>query len=474
MTDTIYLDETMTRTSFLNEARYGVFLIPENYVNDQICSDLRKEGFKASWGKAISGRLSFRALRVAVGKTGEERQRRLARAVNIVFGTRYIEPFPGLIRDRVLPIVAPTDTQVTIDLRQIKETDSKLKERQQQAVKAYTPVLRRLAQIMGTSVFFHSHEETTAPPSADDGMIHIHTNCSPPGEHVSWYVDTAFGMKISPLERDLVGYGPTEGRGVILKDADKKNVAQILGNNWYIFFPTLSYFNEATSVQILECTLSLCLETHSHGPVANNTLDHKTFLKTMKEWADGSDGVADREIKKIQKDLEVGRLRMTELTRDLRMWISLKEGFHASAFVRTARRRMAGDLQKIMEHPLVAGADFFQDALQVRTVPLTTHHEEAAYHTGPFTIRINKHGKVSVWSEEPTHPSGVPHPHISKHEGPCFGNAGTAIIKAAAEMRYLDTISYILTWLTHGYTHDLAAVKIQEWPIVKASGGDIP
>ena len=83
---------------------------------------------------------------------------------------------------------------------------------------------------------------------------------------------------------------------------------------------------------------------------------------------------------------------------------------------------------------------------------------------GAYTIGISKFGEVSVWSERPLHPNGIPHPHIAKDGGPCFGNATDAITKAAANHKYYDAIFFILRWLKHGYTPELTAVKIEEWP----------
>ena len=65
------------------------------------------------------------------------------------------------------------------------------------------------------------------------------------------------------------------------------------------------------------------------------------------------------------------------------------------------------------------------------------------------------------------HPRGVPHPHISAWNGPCFGNLGETIDDAVAEYRHADAFEYILDWLADGYAPDLIVFeKIDEWPIV--------
>lgn len=457
---------------FLVNPLHSGFLVPEAYSTTHR-EALKQAGFKTTWQTARSGRFIFRALRVNIGARGPQRLARLASALEILFATTQgLESFEGRIRDHILPVVTPSEVDVLLD--QKKNRDNLTEKTERAAIAAYLPLLTRLSQISGLKLTFHRSQECIIPPHADDGRIHIYPNACPPGESGTWFVETAFGLKISAGSKESpVGCGPTEGRGQVLKDEDGKSLVQILGNTWYLLIPTLGYFNSLTSVAIFEGLLALTWDAVSTGPVQpKKTLSASRFLKEAGSWDEGYTQHIDDQIHRNEE--EIGRLLklVAELHRHVAILHSIKVGVSTSSISRQMRRRLPGELKKIKDNPLVEKIEFFRDGIHIQTTPLTTSHEGVEYLTGVFTIRINKRGVVSVWSEGPNHPNGIPHPHIGKHTGPCFGNAGTAIAKAGGEARYADAVHYMLVWLTQGYTHDLATVKIHEWPVATQGDSD--
>ena len=453
-------------TDFLKDPHYSAFLVPSVYstVHRQA---LTAAGFKTSWQATTSGHLHFRALRVHIGRRGPERLNNLRTALTALFGeTERLETIEGRIRDQILPIVVPTDVSVAIDRPKAEKSEDEKRERK--AITAYLPLLTRLAQISGRAFVFHASRKQTMQPHPEDGHVHIYTNACPPGESDFWYIDTAFGLEIAAGSKERpIGFGPTEGRGQVLVEEDEKTLVQILADNWYFLIPTLSYFNTLTSAAIFERLLALAWNAVFTGTTQpTKSLSKSQFLKEARGWTEGYTWYLDRQIKQMEEDIEALLRRLAGLHREISIYRGVREGIQSASFSRQTRRRLPGELEQIKNHPLIEGIELFKDGIHVRTIPLTTSHEGIEYLTGVFTIRINKRGAVTVWSEGSTHPDGVPHPHIAKHGGPCFGNAGTAISRAGGEARYADAITYVLTWLTVGYSQELAENKIQEWPTV--------
>ncbi|NQV89817.1 hypothetical protein HQ487_00245 [Candidatus Uhrbacteria bacterium] len=452
---------------FLTRPLHKAFLVPEVYGLEQR-EALITAGFKTSLKTARSGHFAFRALCIYIGRRGNARLQRLQSAIKIIFdSTDKLASFEGRIVDQILPIIAPSDVTVHID--QTQRNDSTGNDPTEKALNAYLPILTRLAQISGLSVEFHvPQKERLHSPHASDGVIHIYANACPPGEYQSWYVDTAFGLTIAPASKDRpVGYGPTQGRGIVLKDADEKNLVQILEDTWYLLIPTLGIFNPLTSVQIFEQLLALGWDAKRTGkPTAQKPLPCTKFLRKARTWIEPFADGATENARNCEEEIKRLHARLAEKTRELVLWRGMEEALKKTSYSRATKKRLPKDLQIILNLPDVDRLELFEDAMHVWTRPLVIIHELEAYLAGTFVIRLNKEGGVTVWSEDSTHPDGVPHPHIAKHGGPCFGNAGTAIAKAGGEARYADAVKHVLTWLILGYTPNLATVKIEAWPKV--------
>lgn len=464
----------VTMNHFLVRPQYTAFLVPEVYVHDKRDA-LTAVGLKTRWRQVDVGLLRFRALEVHIGgRTVVQRIPRMMEAISRLFPAQTaLESFAGTASDRILPVVAPQEVQVHfVDSRQkpLKGED----ELAQKAQDGYMPLMRRLAQVSGLALTYHRHDERIIPPTPDDGIIHLWGNSCPPGENQTWYRETVFGLPVSPNkdENRATGYGPTAGRGLILLDEDARPVLQILRNNWYILFPVISYFNDLTSVQIFERLLALGWGAVQSGAKPERPLSRRKFLRTAPVWTKGSTTYIQEQAQEVREQIAQMTQRLAELHRQLERWIGFEKGVENNPFSTRTRRALPGELKSIQVNPLVEGLDLHPEAIHVRTKPIVVSHEGVDYAVGTFVIRINNLGALMIWGETPTHPQGVPHPHIAKHGSPCYGNAGTAIARAAGEARYADAIEYVLTWLTRGYSPSLAETKIEEWPIATQEATD--
>src|SRR5690606_15913477 len=103
----------------------------------------------------------------------------------------------------------------------------------------------------------------------------------------------------------------------------------------------------------------------------------------------------------------------------------------------------------------------------ITTHPIQIEHNNTRYDIGTSGIRISSEAQYSVWAETTKHPNRIPHPHIPLTGSPCYGSISIALDEAAAEYRWDDLVSYLLQWLSMGYSEDVADSHIEEWPVVE-------
>lgn len=460
---------------FLEEPAGGGFLLPATYALPKF-DDLKAAGLMPRRAKAVTGSHVFDAVRIPFRDDG--RAETLAAALTAVFGESGRDAFTVLLSvsgRSVAPLVVPKLAKVQVhDRREPLETDAEVKLRVI-ALEKYRASLESLSRLSGLA--FHFHAETSgirAPYPDEPGVIRIHTNACPPGQFSCRYLALAFGMSVSKDGLAVLANGPTKGRGVTLKDEHGEPLVQILGNNWYLLLPTLSQYHGQSSPAIFDRLLALAWKGHRDAtakPPKAARATRKAFAATVDEWTDDLPKLIREDIANIDRKIQDAQRDLADLTRRKKESQALLDGFANSDFAKGAKERAPKDWAAIARHPLVADVSLVEEGLHVRTVPIEIPHGGATYAFGAFTIRVSKRGTVSVWSEGPTHKDGIPHPHVAKDGGPCFGNASDAITRAGGEQRYADVIRYVLRWLTEGYTPSLAAVKIEEWPKVGEDAG---
>ncbi|MEY4744530.1 MAG: hypothetical protein RL272_475 [Candidatus Parcubacteria bacterium] len=458
-------------TRFLEEPSGSSFLVPSVYAAP-VEKNLRAAGFAV---KTVVCAASSHSLDAAViPLKGGEAKARLDLALTEIFGlprVAHLETMLSVgVRDgRFRPLIVPNDVCVEIhDKREPLETDRDVKLRSI-ALGEYRKALASLAKLSGLAIHFHADGSGIRTPfPVEPGVVHVITNACPPGHTTARYVPLAFGMKVHADGLSVLANGPTKGRGFVCKDELGEPLVQIVGTTWYLLLPTLSDYNFQTSALIFSRLMALAWKGARDAAKADGPkrATRRSFVETVATWTDDLPELIRADVKNIDAKIQDAQRDLADLTRRKKESLAILEAFDRSSFARETKARSAKDFLAIKADPCVAAVAFFDDGFHVDTRPLEIAHRGNRYALGAFTIRVAKRGTVSVWSEASTHKDGVPHPHIAKDGGPCFGNASDAIARAAGEQRYADAVRYVLRWLTEGYTHALAAVKLEEWPYV--------
>jgi len=348
-----------------------------------------------------------------------------------------------------------------------KETEKEPTESVRRALAAYEPLLCRFSALTGLLPHFYCDgDDTRAPRPNVLGEAHIFTCAHPPGECRTRYFSSAGGIPVAENGNQVVGYEPTAGRGITLGD-ESGTLVQVIGSNIYLLLPTLSYFDPQTSSRLFEYLLTLGWEGYRRyqlRPPSASPAKRKDFIASARQWVEAGKEDLIKSLAGIDAAIEQAQKDMAGLLRSKRELNDYIRTHDQLPFVQEAVARLPGDYRRIKRDPNVAMIAVLKDGIHVDTWPLHVEHEGRRYAIGSFTIRIGRRGAVSVWCETPLHPKGIPHPHIAKDGGPCFGNATSAILQAGAEHRYYDAVTLVLRWLKDGYSPQLASVKIEEWP----------
>ncbi len=348
------------------------------------------------------------------------------------------------------------------------EAGSKRQLAEVRACAAYADPLRRLAQVTGRSVTFHHGNPGAQLPHPDRDGIHIYTNSYPVGlNKYSRAIATAFGLNIAEDGKEVTAKFPTLGRGVVMKDEDGQDMVQVVDNNWYLLLPTMSDFNESTSLEIFERLLALGLEAEARSVRWPRQAKRKTYMAGMKASLGRRAGHFDEQFRKSEEQLE--RLQQDVLIEQqkLRELIVMRDAWRKHAAEEFRHISRGREFERLAAHPQIERFYLIDDGfLQICTKPIVIEHEGKRYNMGEFVITLNSWQEVGMHCVRTPHPRGVQHVHIGASGNPCFGNAGAAITKALADFRIADAVCYMLTWLTQGYTPELAEVKIEEWPLV--------
>src|SRR5687768_9099652 len=468
--DPIILDLLPHITKFLEDpSESSGFLVPSTYAEPKI-AELKAAGIATKTVTCAASSHAFEAVRVSL--KGDQPMAELNTALQLIFGTDDRARFETMLcvaGKSFHPLVVPAAAKVEIhDKRDELETEKEFKLRRI-ALAEYDKMLRTLARLSGLEVHFHAEGSGVRPPYKDvPGVVHIITNAQPPGQISARYLGLAFGMKVHEEGLSVLANGPTKGRGTVVKDQFGEALVQVLGNTWYLLMPTLSHFNWQTSCLIFDRLLALAWKgsREAGGTKAPKPATRKAFVDETVKWTAELPVLIAADIVNLERKIEEAQRHIAEYTRSKKESLAMLETFSKSTFIKEVHGRLPKDFAAIMRDPNVARLTIVDDGFHVETAPLEILHDGKRYAMGAFTIRVSKRGSISVWSEAPTHKDGIPHPHIAKDGGPCFGNATRAIAEAGGEQRYADAVRYVFRWLTEGYTHALAAVKIDEWPYV--------
>lgn len=457
-------------SGFLKDPQSDAFLVPTVWAEEQVAA-LEAAGFATEQTRAAVGLFVVPATLIRL----PDRARALE-AVRLVYPRCSPNDCEVVVamRDeqlKLIPIVLPKPGEQKVafvkDMAEEKKMKPKDVRRRKRAERAYRPILLRLAQLSRTSIYLHiDKNEVHAPLTAKPGEIHIYPACAPPGHTDTEYIGMAFGLDLHEEGRTLLSRKPTEGRvGDVLCDEDGVKLIQRLSSQqWYVLIPLFTFFFAPNSTQVFEKLMALAWNNPFVPMVTRKPATAKQFVETVTDWDDDYLPVLEKAYKdglalidKLQKELEVAHAGVKRNGEYLQMAKDKKRK-------RGRKARVRENFRQLTSHPLVERVELDQEELMIYTRPIVGTHEGVSYDFGAFVLRVDNGGYIAVWNENPTHPKGVPHPHISLRGVVCYGNATQAITKATGELRFADAVTYVLRWLSEGYEESLAAVKIEEWP----------
>lgn len=357
--------------------------------------------------------------------------------------------------------------------RRVKPKDAE--DLDQKSYQKVREVLDRFSKFSGgIDIAFHIEDrfEVTPPPPDREGAIHIYPWTHPPGISGEHFVRRFFGLLIDKDGASILTYEGVPGRGELVTDGET-NIVQMIGNNWYLLFSVIEYYNRHTTIRIFEQALAAALRRYealgrgARPRDAASPLTRKRFVKTTENWVQRILQSTEEMLKEDEKKIANLRQELAMRERSYASFQRVADDLKSGERTRAIIASLPVQWRRIRKNPRVEKLSLVGDGIQMTTTPITIAHGELRYPLGRFAVYINERGVLSVWNLDRLHPKGIPHPHINRDGTPCFGNATSAISSAVAEHRYADAVDYVTRWLADGYEEKLALHKITEWPAEK-------
>ncbi len=469
MSALLFRDVTAELEKFLENEIGSVFCVPWLYGEKAVAA-LTAAGLAHHRLKVAMHQFVIDALCITYRDAGNAR---LDEAITCVYGGKreVAMSMPCIGERQFHPLLLPKEADVRIYESLAKPVDAASRTLEQTAIGQYRKLLETLSRITGRPVRFYAETSGMRQPIwQEPEALHLITNSCPPGYGSARYVQTVFGRLIHAKGHEEIAWGPTPGRGTVLKDEDGQPTVQMLGNTWYLLVPTISTYHAQNSVAIFERLLGQAWAAHlAPAPAEAEEASSESFGNLLTSWVDDAADLMAADVRKAEEriaKLQEGLVAAHRNLKDLRHFVRLAAN---PTVDRERRKRAKEDWEAVKANPLVKGLTFADDGIHVETVPIHLSQDGQAYDLGTFTVRLAAKGQISIWCEKPKQYKGYPHPHINDVGHPCFGNAGTAITQAMGEMRFADAVRYMLRWLTEGYTPALTEIKLETWPRVGES-----
>ncbi len=306
-------------------------------------------------------------------------------------------------------------------------------------------------------------------PLIPETQICVILDSSPAGHYSEMRSKKLCGVSFSEIDEGIRHSGPTAGRGYVVRDEDGTAVAQIIRNCFYLFLPydvlhkRMVLTQGGNGLGLFRKTLMRAwnAQFEARDPQIEVFESAEAYVafgrETVQEAPRILRALVDAHDKKIAEAEEKLRNAISEKRRMLRLIEHLER--EASELT---PEKLKQSWNKLTQLPQVRSIASVDNALQVET-NLLVNTQYGRRPLGRYILRLAEQ-QIFVWCIESCHPAGLSHPHIGvKHGNPCFGNVSIAIQKAASESRAY-AIELAIRWLESGYDHDLADIKITEWP----------
>ncbi len=374
-----------------------------------------------------------------------------------------------------VPMVVAADPD-TMALLVSVETDPDhilAKPRHQRVVEDIEMILTEAATFSGLPVHLHLMKRTGSvfqPYLRDQSVVHVVLGASPPGFKYTYFADHLFGIQIHPEGTEVEYTGSAVGYEGTVTDDDDHVVGQIIGSTIYLYLPcdVPAYLGTA-GPRLFHLAFArvwntfITREAVPEAPVPEATAEK--FVEMRQKQLEALSTQVREELHGIDEKIESALRRYHELVAE-RHLIATSWKASGDICLYGQPQDWARDWERMISLPFVARVTLpIQSVIQVRTKRIIMEYEGVQYDLGHFFIRMAALTRVTVWSEEPTHPDRIPHPHMGADGTVCFGNVGIEIMKRHGEGRQIDALALTGEWLQNGYDHAVAANKITEWPI---------
>lgn len=326
-------------------------------------------------------------------------------------------------------------------------------------------ILAELSEILGYDMALHLRTGDSYAPGGSWGTLNIVIGASPPGRASIWRCHKACGVSFNDTSSPETYAGASDESSVTIRDPNGDQFAQFYDNVLYLFLP----LSELRHLRLYTGSHSLLLTAVRTAwnqlqsgkvdlPVQQPLVTARHYTEAVETLRGTMVASLGRNVSKIEQDIE----RLTK---------ALNEKYFTLARTKTLLD-IAGTMpEEDASRPdewrrirkLGFGISKIGGSIVFGTGAVSILHDQAEYPLGEFRISFTAHGTVVIWNVTPTHPRGVPHPHISESGGICFGNATAAIHEAITSLRRADALALIREWLVHGYDETLTRHKITEW-----------
>jgi hypothetical protein len=376
----------------------------------------------------------------------------------IVDGVAFIQPMliPRKGRVRWEPAFATKNAELLVIERMVWEL--------------FQDQFERFAAITNLELVVHLGGPRLMSPRPSEGsrVVHVFVAHAPTGETGTVTCYKSCGLLLSKDMSPVEVCQPAAGRGIVVNDDAGVPAVQIVGDNWFLLTANLAHTHKGTSElvsRLMEMAWQAWYEMMATEDSSCRQATSEEFSAKVASLLAEVPNMLKKDIEDVDTQVVALRGQIAELLRNRAQLVMTLNGFRSSADLIRAAGRIRHDYDELAA---LEGLDEFwfqDDAFMARTEFLECHHEGKRYEIGNYGIRVSGSGVVSVWCEEPARADGEPHPHLPLDGAPCYGNAGEAIIQAAAELRLADVVRYVIDWLKYGYSPDTALVRIEEWPL---------
>lgn len=332
-----------------------------------------------------------------------------------------------------------------------------------------TNELETIAQFSGRSVELVVNDtRKMVPPKKSSRTLFVILGSVPPGYPNSRHATHLFGTAIAKPGYRVRLPAPTIDTGFVVKNDLGEPIAQIVDDSIYLFVPINSFGITQLvdqTVHLFRRSMNLVWNAYIESPEATDT-----ELKEVSDSAVFAERALnpERDIKQLREKLDDADERIHQA--QCVLTDALAERSSLVATIAGMRNRIKYDPEQTWEQ--LQAIPFLDRIVEASnggvyyiSKPLVMLDEDQTErYIGPLGLSIEQPCEILVWSIDNPHPSGVPHPHVSRYGDVCLGNVTQSVAQLMSDQKEAETAALVLRMLAEGYDPVLTEHKLNEWP----------